>query len=1261
LNKIDVIRVVMNRKIYLTLLLALVAGWSTAQSNFGEIRGKVVDAKTKKPLDYMNILVTKDGINKGGSMTDENGNYYIKALEPGTYNVIAKYVDYKNYEEQGVSVRANNITYVNIEMSKDDGQVLNEVVVKKWKTPLVEGDRNSKSFSDKDIQKLPTRSIGAIAATASGVSSTNAGVSFIGQRSDGTRYFVDGVPVVGSTNLPQAAQGQIDIIQSGIPAQFGDFTGGAISITTKGPSAIYRKSFEVISSSMFDKYHYNQAEGFISGPLKIKNKGGGTKEFVQWGFQLAGNINYSKDPNPAFSGMYVVNDNKLNEIEQNPLVANPLGGGFVPSSSFVTKNDMVLEKARRNVAQIRGVVQGKLEYQPNQTTNITFFGSYNYQTNDNFSYANYLLNYKNFSQSIAQTYRTYIKFTQKFRNEDEADKAKKEKKNLFTDAFYTVRLDYQASLRNTFAPLHGSSIDNIFDYGYVGKFSRYRVPAYSYNDNTQLYIDQKGDTVSRRGFWELSGFRDTLIRFTPGDKNEFITNYTENFFNNASNLGQRVTSENQILQGQGVLNGYGIPNTYSLFFNPGNITSNYSKSMFERISAYAMGEASLNLKNKHDLQFGMTYEQNIASGYGISASSLWRLMPLLANSHIDQLDKTTTGSYVNGGIHSYDQNGNFLDTINYAIRVNEAAQTTFDKNLRAKLMEQGARDVNGDLIGKTSFIDINSLDPSTFNIKMFSANDLWNNGNSFVSYYGYDYKGNRDRKKPSLAQFLNDKENRSIGSFAPIYSAAWLQDKFAFKDLILRVGVRVERYDANQFVLKDNYSLYPIKTVGEVKELNGQAVSHPGSVGSDYSVYVNNTSNPTEIIGYRKENVWYDANGLEVSSPDFLANKTTSGRIQPYLVESDNQELSSKSFKDYAPQINVLPRVWFSFPINTEAQFFANYDVMAQRPTDGATFAPINSIYYLEATQGGTIANSGLKPRVRTNYELGFKQLLTENSALSIIASYSETRGDYGLMRINQAYPIPYNTYGNIDFSTTKAFRVEYELRELGNASVTANYSLLFADGTGSNINSQQALIAANQPNLRTLYPMDVDIRHKLVAILDYRFDEKDRYSGVMIGKFPVFADAGVNFNFNARSGAPFTSYKQAVSEAQADLGRVQRSQIDGNPYGSRMPWQYKVDMNFSKTFFVTKKQKSINKSDKYEIKVYLWVQNLLNQKAIDQVYQYTGLASDDGYLSSPQGQQYITEQASRQSFVDLYSTKVNNPYNFTAPRQTRLGIKMSF
>ena len=34
-------------------------------------------------------------------------------------------------------------------------------------------------------------------------------------------------------------------------------------------------------------------------------------------------------------------------------------------------------------------------------------------------------------------------------------------------------------------------------------------------------------------------------------------------------------------------------------------------------------------------------------------------------------------------------------------------------------------------------------------------------------------------------------------------------DKFAFDDLIFNVGVRVDRFDANQQVLKDDFSLYP--------------------------------------------------------------------------------------------------------------------------------------------------------------------------------------------------------------------------------------------------------------------------------------------------------------------------------------------------------------------------------------------------------------------------------------------------------------------
>ena len=46
--------------------------------------------------------------------------------------------------------------------------------------------------------------------------------------------------------------------------------------------------------------------------------------------------------------------------------------------------------------------------------------------------------------------------------------------------------------------------------------------------------------------------------------------------------------------------------------------------------------------------------------------------------------------------------------------------------------------------------------------------------------------------------------------------AGYVQDKFAFNDLLFNIGVRVDRYDANQDVPKDPYCLFPTKTVSEV-------------------------------------------------------------------------------------------------------------------------------------------------------------------------------------------------------------------------------------------------------------------------------------------------------------------------------------------------------------------------------------------------------------------------------------------------------------
>ncbi|MFT7592201.1 MAG: hypothetical protein ACI9UJ_002131, partial [bacterium] len=310
----------MSKYLYLTVILVVSSVYAFGQANFGEIRGKIIDGQTKKALDYAEIIVKKDGIAKGGGLSDDVGNYTVKPLDPGEYVVEITYVGYNTRQYSGVVVTGNNISYVNVELSPaKGGEKLTTVTVTRYKTNLIEPDKNQKSFSDKDLVKMAVRSAGGLAATSSAANTTaSGGVSFLGQRTDATRVFIDGVAVIGDAGIPQGAQSQVDIIQSGVPAQYGDFTGGAINYTTKGPSRYVRKSFEVISSSLFDPYHYNYAQGFMSGPLWIKNKGGGDKEYVALGFQLSGDVNYTKDPSPLYGGVYVVKDDVLDRIEKNP-------------------------------------------------------------------------------------------------------------------------------------------------------------------------------------------------------------------------------------------------------------------------------------------------------------------------------------------------------------------------------------------------------------------------------------------------------------------------------------------------------------------------------------------------------------------------------------------------------------------------------------------------------------------------------------------------------------------------------------------------------------------------------------------------------------------------------------------------------------------------------------------------------------------------------------------------------------------------------
>ncbi|MFN5219122.1 MAG: hypothetical protein ACK5CL_10165, partial [Sphingomonadales bacterium] len=284
-----------------------------------------------------------------------------------------------------------------------------------------------------------------------------------------------------------------------------------------------------------------------------------------------------------------------------------------------------------------------------------------------------------------------------------------------------------------------------------------------------------------------------------------------------------------------------------------------------------------------------------------------------------------------------------------------------------------------------------------------------------------------------------------------------------------------------------------------------------------------------------------------------------------------------------------------------------------------------------------------------------------KNKGLELAASYSEIRRDFGLYQIAQGFPVTSNTFRNIDFATVTGFRANFIMDVIGPLSLQASYMLQFADGTGSNINSQASLIASNQPNLRNVIPLgELDIRHNLKLSATWAWaggkdpkTKKNLYTGPVVGGKEIFKFTSFNIIGNAYSGGPYTPTTRPVQ-----IGATDRAQIKGVPFGARLPWQQTLDMTITKGFTL----KRSGKENPLIMTVFIWVQNVLNSKNVLGVFPYTGQPMDDGFLNSQAGQQLVRNQIDAQSYTDLYKILLNSQTgNFGAPRNARIGLRVNF
>jgi len=601
--------------------------------------------------------------------------------------------------------------------------------------------------------------------------------------------------------------------------------------------------------------------------------------------------------------------------------------------------------------------------------------------------------------------------------------------------------------------------------------------------------------------------------------------------------------------------------------------------------------------------------------------------------------------------------GEFQDTVNVPVQYVGEDQKEFDRRLRERL---------GLAVDGLDIINTDALPPEFYTLDLFNADELLNDGLGIITYYGFDYLGNRTKRR-SAGDFFTDTENRPMNPFAPTYISAYIQDKFELEDIRFNIGLRIDRFDANQPVLKDPFSLYPTFSAAEVASgnLGIDPFDLPAGVGGDWVPYANSAENPTEVIGYRDGEAWYNAAGAPVSSTQLAV----SGNVpQPFIKEG---EVSLESFEDYKPQTTFMPRISFSFPITDEALFFAHYDVLAQRPgqllpTQGSLLAgQLTDYVFLENRPTGDINNPNLRPEITIDYEAGFKQKIGERMALSLSAFYREMRDMVRFRRFTNAYPFSYDTFDNLDFGNVKGFVFSLDMRRTRNTQLRVGYTLQFADATGSNFSSARNVVnfLEGVGVLRVPLPINTDQRHRISAVADYRFGGRSMGPELRFGDKSIYPlkNFGANLTMQIGSGTPFTKNSVVVPAVQGGINIV--NQIQGTPNGFRRPWQFRADLRLDKRFTLGGKVKTegVGRSRAFDFNAYLLVLNLFDTENVVNVYRFTGLPDDDGYLSSDTGQQAILSQIDPVAFTDLYRLRVNNASNYSLPRRMRLGLQFNF
>ncbi len=262
------------KRLAVFLLAIFILLSTTAQIKTGSIKGKVLDESTSEPIPFANVSLL-DSLGQAilGTTTDFDGKYTLKPVSKGMYDLQVSFVGYQSVKISGLIVKSSRITFQDIKLRA--GVSLDAVEIIGYRQPLFERDqtRVAQTVTREELRNMAVRSPSNIARTAgNGTFSRDNGSRGIhsrGSRSGRNVTYVDGVKVIGSTNLPPSAIEEVSVRSHGLSAQFENYEQSEVldAKPRKKERIIKRQKTVVFNYESYEELADNEFESPINAPL----------------------------------------------------------------------------------------------------------------------------------------------------------------------------------------------------------------------------------------------------------------------------------------------------------------------------------------------------------------------------------------------------------------------------------------------------------------------------------------------------------------------------------------------------------------------------------------------------------------------------------------------------------------------------------------------------------------------------------------------------------------------------------------------------------------------------------------------------------------------------------------------------------------------------------------------------------------------------------------------------------------------------------